>query len=53
MPRAERPEVDDVAEQIDVLGFVGAQEGKQALGLAGAGAEVYIREEDRPDPVHG
>ena len=35
---AERPEIDDISEQIHVLGFVHAQEGKQAVRLAGAGA---------------
>ena len=47
-----RPEIDDVADQEELVGGVFAQEFEQALGLAGAGSEVDIGEEDGADLRH-
>ncbi|MGF6656117.1 hypothetical protein OKW34_006707 [Paraburkholderia youngii] len=41
------PAVDDVADQVQVLRFVVAQEVEQITGLAAARAEMDIREPDR------
>ena len=46
-----RPEVDDVADQEQVVAFIVAQEVEQALGLAAAGAEMDVGDEDRAN-VH-
>src|SRR5437879_4047781 len=45
--RAQLPAVDDVADEIDGVRVVAAQEVEQPLGLAAAGAEMDIREEER------
>ena len=42
-----RPEIDDVADQQQVLGRIRAQEVEQALGLAGARAEMHVGDEHR------
>src|SRR5215475_14346414 len=46
-----RPEVDDVADEEQVLRVVRLQKLEQTLGLAGARAQVDVGEEDRPDLV--
>jgi hypothetical protein len=43
------PEIDDVADQEQVFAFVVAQEIEQAFGLAAAGAEMDVGDEDRAD----
>jgi len=45
---AHRPEIDDVAEQKQVLGLVGLEKFEQALGLAGARPQVHVGDEDGP-----
>ena len=45
-PRAQLPAVDDVADQIDRVGIVIAQEVEQAFGLAAARAEMNIGNEE-------
>ena len=47
--RAQRPAVDDVADEIDGLGFVPAQEIEQPLGLAAPRAEMHVGDEQRPE----
>ena len=44
--RAQLPAVDDVADQIDRLGIVIAQEVEQAFGLTAARAEMHIRNKE-------
>jgi len=41
-----RPEIDDVPEQEQMLGFTGSKKFKQAFGLTRAGAKVYIGQKD-------
>ena len=43
--RAQLPAVDDVADEIDRLGVVPAQEVEQPLGLAAARAEMHVGDE--------
>ena len=50
---AHRPEVDDIADEEDVLRRVAAHEAKQTIGLARPGTEVNVGEEDRADFLHG
>jgi hypothetical protein len=50
---AHAPEVDDVADQEQMLGRVFPQEVQQTFRLACAGAQVNIRNEDRPYFWHG
>ena len=50
---AHRPEIDDVADEEDVLRRVAAHEAKQTIGLAGTRAKVDVGEEDRADFLHG
>ena len=45
-PAVHRPEVDDVADQVGVLGRVLAQEFDQVIGLAGTGAEMDVGEKE-------
>ena len=40
------PEVDNVADQVELRGVVAAQEVDEGLGLAGPGAQMQIRDED-------
>jgi len=47
---AQLPAVDDVADQVDVVGVVAAQEVEQLLGLASARAEMKVGEEQGADP---
>ena len=51
--RAQRPAVDDVADQIDGVGFVLAQEIEQLVGLAAARAEMHVGNEKRAKPSRG
>jgi len=44
---AQLPAVDDVADQIDQVGVVPAQEVEETLGLAAAGAEMHVGDEQR------
>ena len=44
--RAQLPAVDDIADQIDRLGIVIAQEVEQTFGLAAARAEMNIRNKE-------
>ena len=46
---AQPPAVDDVADQIDRLGVVVAQEVEQELGLGRLRAEMDVRDEQRPE----
>ncbi len=48
-----RPAVDDVADQIDRLGFVMAEEVEQLVGLAAARAEMHVGDEQRAKPSRG
>ncbi len=48
--RAQRPAVDDVADQIDRVGFVVAEEIEQPVGLAAARAEMHVGDEKRAKP---
>ena len=43
--RAKRPAIDDIADQIDRVGFMPAQEIEEFLGLAAAGAKVHVGDE--------
>ena len=43
------PAVDDVADEIDRLGVVVAQEVEEQPGLAAAAAEMDVGDEDRPE----
>ena len=45
--RSQPPPVDDVADQIDGIGVVVAQEVQQQIGLATARAEVNVGNEER------
>jgi hypothetical protein len=49
----QRPEIDDVAEQVERRGVEASEKGQQSLGLRAARAEVEVAEEDRavPDPA--
>jgi len=52
--RAQRPAVDDVADEIDGAGLVGAEEIEKSVGLRTSGAEVDVGveqggESDVPD----
>jgi hypothetical protein len=49
---AHRPEIDDVADQEEVLGRVFAQEIQEAIGLAGPRAEVDVGHENGSDLGH-
>ena len=49
---AHGPEVDDVADEEEVVGLVLAQEFEQAFGLARARAEMDVREKDRTNLRH-
>ena len=51
--RAQRPAVDDVADEIDRLGVVMAEEIEQPVGLAAARAEVHVGDEQRAKPSRG
>jgi hypothetical protein len=42
-----RPAIDDVADEIEHVGLVVAQEVEQVLGLAAARAQVRVGDEDR------
>ena len=44
------PAVDDVADQIDRVGIVIAQEIEKPVGLAAARAEMNIGNEERTEP---
>ena len=44
----QRPAIDDVADQIDRLGIVGAEKIQQPVGLRAAGAQVDIGDEQGP-----
>ena len=48
--RLHRPEVEDVADEVQLVRLVGLQEVQQPLGLARRGAEMDVGEEDRSDP---
>jgi hypothetical protein len=50
---AHGPEIDDVADQEEVVRRVLAQEVEQPFRLAGAGAQVDVGEEDGSDRRHG
>jgi len=41
------PEVNDVTDQIDNVGFVVPEEIEQPVGLSGAGTQVHVGDEDR------
>ena len=43
--RAQRPAIDDIADQIDRVGFVMAEKIEELVGLTAAGAEMHIRNE--------
>ena len=43
--RAQRPAVDDVADEIDRFGFVTAEEVEQLVGLAAARSEMHVGDE--------
>jgi hypothetical protein len=45
------PSVDDVADQIDRLSFVIADELEQPIGLAAFAAEVHVGDEQRAKPA--
>ena len=47
--RAERPAVDDVADEVDGVGFVPAQEIEELLGLAAAGAKMHVGDKERAE----
>ena len=47
------PAVDDVADQVERVGVVVAEEVEHQLGLAAARAEVHVRDEDRAVAVGG
>ena len=49
---AHRPEIDDVAHEVEILRRIFAQEIDQALSLAGAGPEVDVREKDGTNGRH-
>ena len=49
---AHGPEIDDVADEEDVVGGVMAQEFKQTVGLARTRAKVDVGEKDRTDRRH-
>jgi len=51
--RAQLPAVDDVADQVDRLGVVPAQEIEQPLGLAAARAEMDVGDEQGAEPARG
>src|SRR5262249_54877994 len=42
-----RPPVDDVADEIDRIGIVVAQEVEQPIGLAAFGSEMHVGDEQR------
>src|SRR3990170_4012007 len=44
---AEAPEVDDVADEVDAGSIASAQEIEEGFGLAGLGAQMQIRDEER------
>ena len=44
---AHRPEIDDVSHQVEIAGFVVAQEREQSFRLAGTRAEMDVRQENR------
>ena len=51
--RAQCPAVDNVADQINGVGFVVAQEVEQFFGLAAARAEMHVRDEKRAKSSRG
>ena len=51
--RVQRPAVDDVADEIDRVGVVIAQEVEEAVGLAAAGAEMHVGNKQRAKPPRG
>jgi len=51
--RAQRPAVDDVADEVDGVGVVPAQEIEELVGLAAAGAEMNVRDEERAILLRG
>ena len=48
--RAQRPAVDDVADEVNGVGFVVAQEVEQFFGLAAARAEMHVGNEESAKP---
>ena len=40
--RAQRPAVDDIADKVNGVGFVTAQEIEELFGLAAAGAKMHV-----------
>jgi hypothetical protein len=48
--RFQLPAVDDVADQINRVGIVIAQEVKETIGLAAARAEVNVGNEESTEP---
>ena len=48
-PLFSAPAVDDVADQIDRVGLVQAEEVEQQLGLAAARAEMDVGDEERAE----
>jgi hypothetical protein len=46
---AHRPEVDDVADQVEILCLVPTEELQQTLGLTAAGAKMDVGNENRAD----
>jgi len=45
--RAQLPPVDDVADEVDRIGVVVAQEVEQPIGLAAFGSEMHVGDEQR------
>jgi hypothetical protein len=52
-PALHLPAVDDVADQVEGLALHVPDEVEQQLGLAAAGAQVHVRDEDGAVVVHG
>ena len=51
--RAQRPAVDDVADEIEGVGVVPAQEVEELVGLAAARAEMHVGDEKRAISLRG
>ena len=47
------PAVDDVADEVEVIGFGAPQELEQTAGLAAGRAEVGVRDPDGPESLRG
>ena len=51
--RFQRPAIDDIADQVDRVGVVAAQEIEQSFGLRAAGPEMHVGDKQRAERRSG